>query len=154
MLSPPPPGKPRFNPPGLRFEGRYRLVIFIDVCVFIFIFFIFISIRSIVIIIVVVMMIMSPFRRHFHPLSLFGSQSGASFWQTLPLRPEFSRGKTTLVDQLMKQSGMGLKVTERMMDSKAPLDGEVRCLAKLEKLYGYMIHLHMINIYIYIYTYT
>lgn len=27
-------------------------------------------------------------------------------------------GKTTLVDQLMKQSGMGLKVTERMMDSK------------------------------------
>ncbi|CAE7218939.1 bipA [Symbiodinium sp. CCMP2592] len=26
--------------------------------------------------------------------------------------------KTTLVDQLMKQSGMGLKVTERMMDSK------------------------------------
>ncbi|CAJ1347817.1 unnamed protein product, partial [Effrenium voratum] len=28
-------------------------------------------------------------------------------------------GKTTLVDQLMKQSGMGLKVTERMMDSKA-----------------------------------
>ena len=28
------------------------------------------------------------------------------------------QGKTTLVDQLMKQSGMGLKVTERMMDSK------------------------------------
>lgn len=27
-------------------------------------------------------------------------------------------GKTTLVDQLLKQSGMGLKVTERMMDSK------------------------------------
>jgi len=27
-------------------------------------------------------------------------------------------GKTTLVDQLMKQSGMGLKVTERMLDSK------------------------------------
>eukprot|EP00933_Yihiella_yeosuensis_P006559 TRINITY_DN111293_c0_g1_i1.p1 TRINITY_DN111293_c0_g1~~TRINITY_DN111293_c0_g1_i1.p1 ORF type:complete len:690 (-),score=136.68 TRINITY_DN111293_c0_g1_i1:231-2300(-) len=27
-------------------------------------------------------------------------------------------GKTTLVDQLMKQSGMGMKVTERMMDSK------------------------------------
>ena len=27
-------------------------------------------------------------------------------------------GKTTLVDQLMKQSGMGFKVTERMMDSK------------------------------------
>jgi GTP-binding protein len=28
-------------------------------------------------------------------------------------------GKTTLVDQLMKQSGMGMKVTERMLDSKA-----------------------------------
>lgn len=28
-------------------------------------------------------------------------------------------GKTTLVDQLMKQSGMGLKVSERMLDSKA-----------------------------------
>jgi len=27
-------------------------------------------------------------------------------------------GKTTLVDQLLKQSGMGLKVTERMLDSK------------------------------------
>lgn len=27
-------------------------------------------------------------------------------------------GKTTLVDQLMKQSGMGIKVTERMLDSK------------------------------------
>eukprot|EP00931_Biecheleriopsis_adriatica_P090885 TRINITY_DN6479_c0_g1_i1.p1 TRINITY_DN6479_c0_g1~~TRINITY_DN6479_c0_g1_i1.p1 ORF type:complete len:667 (+),score=142.43 TRINITY_DN6479_c0_g1_i1:28-2028(+) len=27
-------------------------------------------------------------------------------------------GKTTLVDQLMKQSGMGMKVTERMLDSK------------------------------------
>merc|ERR1719472_753019 len=27
-------------------------------------------------------------------------------------------GKPTLVDQLMKQSGMGLKVTERMLDSK------------------------------------
>merc|ERR1719149_506922 len=27
-------------------------------------------------------------------------------------------GKTTLVDQLMKQSGMGLKVSERMLDSK------------------------------------
>mmetsp|Transcript_67143 Transcript_67143/g.140254 ORF Transcript_67143/g.140254 Transcript_67143/m.140254 type:complete len:694 (+) Transcript_67143:108-2189(+) len=27
-------------------------------------------------------------------------------------------GKTTLVDQLLKQSGMGIKVTERMMDSK------------------------------------
>jgi GTP-binding protein len=28
-------------------------------------------------------------------------------------------GKTTLVDQLMKQSGMGIKVSERMLDSKA-----------------------------------
>lgn len=33
-------------------------------------------------------------------------------------QPRSRAGKTTLVDQLMKQSGMGLKVTERMMDSK------------------------------------
>lgn len=148
MLSPPPPGKPRFNPPGLRFEGRYRLVIFIVVCVFIFIFFIFILIRSIVIIIIVVMMIMSP----FYPLSLFGSQSGASFWHSqwdsisAEERPPWWISwwnKVAWASRWLR--GWWIARLLHWM--------EVRCLAKLEKLYGYMTHLHMINI-IYIYTYT
>merc|ERR1719386_485789 len=53
-------------------------------------------------------------------------------------------GKTTLVDQLMKQSCMGLKLTERMMDSK-DLEQErgITILSKATRIFwdGYLFNI-------------
>lgn len=53
-------------------------------------------------------------------------------------------GKTTLVDQLMRQSGMGLKVTERMLDSK-DLEQErgITILSKATRIHwnGYLFNI-------------
>lgn len=53
-------------------------------------------------------------------------------------------GKTTLVDQLLKQSGMGLKVTERMMDSKdLEMERGITILSKATRVTwnGYLLNI-------------
>jgi len=84
-----------------------------------------------------------PSRRGF-AVAAAGDSRPLELMRNVAIIAHVDHGKTTLVDQLMKQSGMGFKVTERMLDSKdLEMERGITILSKATRIYwnGYLFNI-------------